>query len=139
MREELRPVVREALTEEVLQAVQDMLGLTPTAVLRLQEDLEAEDSTVRQRAYTLILKYTIGHPALLQAKDTQDTGQMVVNFNLPRPDELGPEDIDLEPQPEFDICDICGTEKPADEFAAGSQRCISCFEEHKARVLEAFA
>lgn len=137
MKDELRPIVREALTEDVLRAVEQMLGLTPRAVELLAADLESEDSTVRQRAYTLVTKYTIGHPALLRPEDGAGAGQITVNFALPRPDDTE-EVIEVESE-EVRTCDSCNTEKPEHEFVAGSDRCRTCFEEQKAAVLEAFA
>lgn len=135
---ELTPIVREALTEDVLRAVQSMIGLTPRAVELLGEDLESEDATIRQRAYTLLIKYTAGHPALLQPKDSAHGSQLIVQFGLPRPDAA-----DLAP-PEAEVvediaCDMCGEDKPATEFESGSLRCKPCFETWKATVLEQFA
>lgn len=135
---EITPIVREALTEDVLRAVQSMIGLTPRAVELLGEDLESEDSTIRQRAYTLLIKYTAGHPALLQPKDSDHGAQLVVQFGLPRPDAAAL----LPPEAEVveDItCDMCGEDKPATEFESGSLRCKPCFETWKATVLEQFA
>lgn len=140
MREQLQPIVREALTEDVLRAVSDMVGLTPAAVAALNEDLESEDATVRQRAYSLVIKYTVGHPALVKPIDAEH-GQLVVNFNLPRPEGGGSEehtDAELPEIQELRVCDRCGEEKDADELVAGSSRCLSCFAADKARILEQF-
>lgn len=135
---EVTPIVREALTEDVLRAVQQMIGLTPRAVELLGEDLESEDATIRQRAYTLLIKYTAGHPALLQPKDAEHGAQLVVQFGLPRPDaaDFVPEPTDIV---ELVTCDMCHEDKPATEFESGSLRCKPCFEEWKANVLEQFA
>lgn len=142
MKDELRPIVREALTEDVLRAVEQMLGLTPRAVELLAADLESEDSTVRQRAYTLVTKYTIGHPALLKADDDAGAGQITVNFALPRPESEPQEPeqgaIGAESE-ELRTCDSCQEDKPESQFVAGSDRCRTCFEEQKAEVLAAFA
>lgn len=135
---EITPIVREALTEDVLRAVQAMIGLTPRAVQLLGEDLESEDATIRQRAYTLLIKYTAGHPALLQPKDADHGAQLVVQFGLPRPDAealVAPEAEVVEDL----TCDMCGEDKPATEFESGSLRCRPCFETWKATVLEQFA
>lgn len=137
MKDELRPIVREALTEDVLRAVEQMLGLTPRAVELLAADLESEDSTVRQRAYTLVTKYTIGHPALLKADDGAGAGQITVNFALPRPDDDAIE-AELVESTELRTCDSCQEDKPESEFVAGSDRCRTCFEDQKAEVLAAF-
>lgn len=140
MRAQLGPVVREALTEDVLRAVQSMLGLTPKAVELLREDMESDDKVLRQRAYMLVTKYTIGHPALLQHEDASGSGQLTVNFNLPRPtDDPTIIEVDVLPDEELKTCDMCNAEKPSSEFVAESDRCQDCFEKWKASVLEQFA
>lgn len=140
MKEELAPIVREALTEDVLRAVQQMLGLTPRAVELLQLDLESPDATIRQRAYTLVTKYTIGHPALLKADDADGSKQIVVNFGLPRPDDVsspGTEDTPAEAV-ELQVCDMCNEEKSAGEFVAGSTRCQDCFAKWRTAIMDQF-
>ena len=135
MKAELQPIVRQALTEDVLRSISELVGLTPRAVQALHEDLESDDKTIRQRAYTLLIKYTVGHPALVKNDEMDDTRQLVVNFNLPRPDDPPPtEDLPAEAE-ELRSCDMCGEEKTEAEFAAGSSRCLTCFEEWKERVL----
>lgn len=141
MRDELRPVVREAMTEDVLQSITELLKLTGTAVAALHEDLLGDDPVIRQRAYTLLIKYTIGHPALVKAEDTDPKSQMVVNFNLPRP---GPPEAALEDDADavalvLKFCDMCDTEKPIAEFVDGSSRCRLCFEEWRAAVVKDFS
>jgi len=143
MKEQLAPVIREALTEDVLHAIQSMLGLTPRAVQLLGEDLESKYATIRQRAYTLVTKYTIGHPALLQAEDNAGAGQLVVNFNLPRPAEPGTftnEDVTLaDAVQELAVCDMCNEEKSCEDFESGSTRCSACFAKWRDAVLEQFS
>ncbi len=136
-KEQLEPIVREAIDEDVMRAIAAMVGLTPRAVELLGEDLESEDSTVRQRAYTLVTKYTVGHPALVKS-DEESKGPLTVNFNLPRPDEEPAGPVVLEDEPAR-ACDMCNSEKPESEFAAGSSRCQDCFDEWRAKVLERFA
>lgn len=131
LRDELQPIVREAITEDVLRAIQQLVGLTPRAVQLLEADMEDDDPTTRQRAYTLLLKYTTGHPALVQPKDTEAGKQITVNFALPRPEQ---EAIQAANGPitaeaiELRTCDSCGEDKPSDEFVTNSQRCQVCFE-----------
>ena len=140
LQEQLAPIVRESLTEDVLKAVAGLVNLTGTAVNALEEDLGSDDLVLRQRAYTLALKYTIGHPALLQPKDADGSGQLVVQFNLPRPDDIPVFDnagvIEAEPT---QYCDMCNTEKPQSEFIAGSRRCETCHEDWKAKVIQEFS
>ena len=128
--EELRPVVREAITEDVLRGIQRLIQLTPDVVAKLEEDLHSDDATVRQRAYTLITKYTLGHPALVRPEDEEGGKELTVHFAMPRPEEPEPIDapaVELEAGPTT-VCDMCGDEKPDEEFVAGSSRCRSCYE-----------
>ena len=125
-REELRPVVREAITEDVRTGIANLLGLTQKAVDAIGEDLGSEDVDVRQRAYSTFLRYTLGRADLTAG--VQDTGgQMVVNFNLPRPD--GPEvvvEATAIPDELVRHCEMCGQDKEPRDFVADSGRCINC-------------
>lgn len=140
MKDQLAPIVREALTEDVLRAINDLMGLTPAAVSALKQDLESEDVHVRHRAAALVTKYTIGHPALIRPSDTDGAGQLVVNLNLPRPetDNIPDPDAEHPEAEEIKVCDMCGEDKPASEFEAGSERCSACFEEWKTKITEQF-
>lgn len=135
--QELAPIVRQALTEDVLRSIERLVGLTPAAVAALTEDLEGEDKVLRQRAYTLLFRYTAGHPALVKPEDAADSSQLVVHFNLPRPDVL-PQDTAAEAD-ELKTCDMCAKEKPTAEFELGSDRCTECFTNWKATIAEQFA
>lgn len=138
LREQLQPIVRQTLTEDVLRAINDLVGLTPAAVAALHEDLESEDKVLRQRAYSLLMKYTVGHQALVKQEDTEDKSQLVVNFNLPRPDSTAPLPEEAAP-PAIVVCDICKEPKPDTEMVAGSDRCQTCFDEWKAKIVAEFA
>lgn len=145
VREELRPIVREALTEETLHAIKDLLGLAPMAIAAIRDDLaNDEDPGIRHRAAALVTKYTIGHAALVQPKDTEPNQQMVVHFALPRPEansEAGVVGtVVAEPTEVVDVktCDECSVEKPADQFVAASNRCSDCYEARRARVIAQF-
>lgn len=135
VKEELRPVVRAAITEEVLRSIQDLVGLAPRVVELLAQDLESSDPSVRQKAYSLIAKYTLGHTAIVTPED-QGTGQLVVNFNMPRPDGEEPEyDVNAEATEIVEQeCAFCNETKPLSEFVAGSERCRDC---HNRLKLEA--
>lgn len=138
MKEELRPVVREAIDQDVLEAIGKMVRLTTQAVQVLADDLEGEDRVMRQRAAALVVKYTVGHPALVKAPDEKPSN-IEVHFSLPRPDgEAAVEVTEDGEVVETKICDDCGLEKAVDEFVAGSDRCAICFEEGKRKVREQF-
>jgi hypothetical protein len=139
VQEELRPIVREALTEDVLRSLQRMVGLTPLMVDAIEEDLASEDATIRQRAYSLVMKYTVGHPAVVRPEESNAGQQLVVNFQLPRPGEaavpgsIRDEPVDAE-STELVPCDACGEDKLASEFVSGSTRCQECFDKRAAEV-----
>lgn len=136
--DEIRPIVREAINEDVLRAIEGMVGLTPAAVAALQEDLESDDATIRQRAYSLVIKYTVGHPALVKDDITREQN-MTVNFNLPRPDEADLAAHNTEAT-ELRECDMCREDKVwPDEFEAGSTRCKECHAEFTAKIRAQFA
>lgn len=138
IQEEIRPVVREALTEDVLQAINKMVGLTPAAIAALEQDLYSEDPQTRQRAYTLLIKYTVGHQALVRPEDTDDSKQLVVHFNLPRPGGVTLEDgeeVVIEAE-EYRHCNMCDSDKPITQFVANSDRCEDCHAHMQTKVKE---
>lgn len=138
VQEELRPVVREAITEDVLRAIADFVALTPEIVRAISEDLRSEDATIRQKAYSLVARYTLGHPSLVP-QELEDNKNLTVHFNLPRPesgtakDPTGELDLDVEAQV-VRTCDTCNQEKPEAEFIAGSSRCADCYAQQRARA-----
>lgn len=140
IQEELRPVVREALTEDVLQAINRMVALTPAAIGALEQDLHSEDPQTRQRAYTLLIKYTVGHQAIVRPEEGEDSKQLIVHFNLPRP-ELGGvtqedgEEVIAEAE-EYRHCNMCDSDKPVTQFVANSDRCEDCHVQMKSKVKE---
>lgn len=136
MREELAPIVRESITDDTLDAIRKMVALTPTVVAKIQEDLESDDPNIRQKAYTLVAKYTIGHPAIVRPPEEEDAKTLVVNFGLPRPGDAV-EHVESEvpaEATEVKQCDRCGEDKPVTDFVVGSQRCQTCFDEQQAQA-----
>ena len=133
--EELRPVVREAITEDVMRALRDMVNLTPEAVQVLGEQLRSDDEGLRHKAASLVTRYTLGHPALVTPEETEGR-QIIVHFGLPRPGDDGSA-VEVEAEV-LKTCDVCGKEKPESEFVANSDRCQSCFEEQRQLVMERF-
>lgn len=139
IQEQLVPVVREALDQEVLNSLKQLVGLAPAAVAALQEDLASVNDKVRQNAYKLILQYSVGHPSLVKV-DEDKHAPIQINFALPRPDDQ-PEMIDEAEVVEEDAgdvreCDACGATKPASEFVDASDRCVECFNAQQRRAQE---
>ncbi len=130
----LAPVVREALTEDVLQAIKTLVSHTPQAIAAIVADLESDNDFIRQGAYRLLARYTLGHPALVPDMDSDKQVVVVVN-GVARPQapaqpgehlaEATP--IDAEEVTETRLCDTCNEVKPAKEFVGTSHRCQTCF------------
>lgn len=136
--EEIRPVVREALTQEIFNSIQQMTGLVPASIEALAADLASEDPKTRQKAYELVIRYTLGNTAVL--KDDPERHQpLTVNFALPRPGQpegpAEPAEITADAE-EVRECDTCGSSKPASEFVENSFRCKSCFETYQKQLEE---
>lgn len=132
---ELRPIVREAITEDVMRSINEMVALTPTAIAAIKEDLNSEDRHLRNKAYTLLVKYTVGNRAIVGDKEDDDAKNITVNFSMPRPGETDEVPLPAEAE-EVKPCDSCGTDKPLSEFVAGSDRCQVCFDEAKAYAMK---
>lgn len=148
-REELRPIVREQLTEETLHAVADMIRLTPRVVEVLGEDLNSENKQLRHKSAALIAKYTLGHPAILQPEQSSGQG-LTVNLGLPRLDDPpAPSEasdvVEAEAVEEAELhtselqqCTECQETYPKDRFVGESLRCQSCHDKLQEAVRERF-
>lgn len=137
---EVGPVVRAAITDDTLRALRDLVAITPQAVEALKADLESDDPGLRHRAAALVVKYTMGHPAIVQP-EAPDTGRpLVVEINAPRPEPAAPAEdpaIDSTATDEEGTCDMCGTPLP-DGGVDGSDRCPACWERQQREVRERF-
>lgn len=136
-KEAMQPIVREAITDDVLSAVNRMMGLAGTAVDSLGEDMKDADPKIRQKAYDLWFRYTVGNKAVA-SEEAENSGQMVVNFSMPRPgDDQAPsvegEAVEMRP------CDLCGEDKPPNEFVASSDRCLACHADQQSKVAHLLA
>lgn len=136
MDKELAPVVREAITEDVQRSISALLALTPAAVQAIMEDLTQTDSfDRRQKAYTLLMKYTAGHPKLVTDVDPTPPSVTVVFPGMERPEVVPEADV---VEGEFE-CDACNTVQPDDQRAApGADRCQTChdqLQEHRAKIV----
>lgn len=138
-KEELRPLVREAMTENVLRGIDRMIGMTELSIDALEEDLKSQDETIRQRAYTLHFKYTFGNPSVAPPSQQAQPGGLTVQFNIPRPGDDPAASIIVASDAEaLRTCDQCSAERPAGEFVAGSNRCHLCFDESRSLLQERF-
>lgn len=136
VREAIAPIVREALTDDVLRSIAELVKLTPMAIAAIKEDLESDNEFIRQGAYRLLARYTLGHPALVPEMESdkqvvvlidgvaRPQGPAQLQEHLATPGAL--ETIEGEAV-ETRTCDSCGFEKPAKEFVGSSHRCTDCF------------
>ena len=145
LKEEMRPVVREAITSDVLCAINEMVALMPRAVELIRQDLENEaDPALRQRAYTLLTRYTLGNPSVAPVSAEQQPAPMSVVFQLPRPGDApasvdAPVDVVAQEVPEaVKDCQECGGAFPLSAFPDDAARCQECHDELRKRVLERF-
>jgi hypothetical protein len=142
MRDELKPVVREALTDDVLRAIQDLVNLTPLVVEKIREDIEQDsDTTLRQRAYSLVAKYTLGNASVAPPPTDPAAAGMHVTFMMPRPGDTSAPTIEAQSDSdavELKKCRDCEQDKPTTEFEANSDRCTQCHTALQAKVQERF-
>lgn len=140
LKEAVAPVVRESLTDEVLAALGTLVGLVPSAVEALKEDLAGDDHDRRQRAYTQLLRYTAGHGALVPDQTDQTRHVTVLLDGIPHAPTERPAvteatngHADLVSLKE---CDTCHVSKPADaeHFVGASDRCWDCFNKIRSSV-----
>lgn len=137
--EEFKPLVREAMTESVLQGIDTLIKLTPAAIQCLEQDLSNSDDTIRQRAYTLLLKYTMGNPSVAPPSQQAQPAGLTVQFNLPRPgdDPAATSSVAAESEA-LRTCQDCSAEKPESQFVAGSSRCEACHDGLRELLREKF-
>lgn len=143
--EEIRPLVREAMTGSVLTAINTMVGLTPRAIEVLEQQMNSEDEVIAQRAATLFLKYTMGNPSVAPPPTEKAPAPMTVTFNIPRAGDptdttpSGPVELDVDDAEELRQCTDCSKHKSESEFVGASSRCQECFDGLHATLAERFA
>lgn len=137
VREQMRPIIADAIDATVVESLNKIIGLTPRVVELLEADLEHPDDAVRTKAMGLIVRYTIGDRDL---KDNHKDNSVTVNIDVPRPGQdlaevtVLPEDVH-----ELRVCEVCEKEKEATEFQGTAYRCRACHDEMKRKVEERFS
>ncbi len=124
--EEMKPIVREAVTENVMQGIAGLVALTPRLVELIARDLESSDPNISQKAQTLVARYTLGNASVAPTPAAAAPQPMQVQFLMPRP---GDEPAGIEaPADELRTCVECEQEKPVPEFVGASPRCQTCHD-----------
>jgi hypothetical protein len=139
LKDELRPIIREAMTEEVLRGIQTMVEITPEAIAVLKEQLTSKDATIAQRAATLMLKYTMGNPSVAPPPTQAAPSPLTVQFNIPRPGDAIAASSEVSTEATLRECTDCSTHKPEDDFVGASPRCQECFDKLHATLEQRFA
>jgi hypothetical protein len=139
LRKHIEPVVKEAITDELVQRIHDMIGGVPDAIDAVLEDISPQpddegnltDAQLdrRQRAYTQLLKLTAGNSNLVPDINADKQRDLTVIFGGAMARTGGDSDTDAPGVIESKECDACHTAKPLSEFVGSSDRCKVCFKE----------
>lgn len=136
MREELRPIVREQITNETLHAIQNLVKATPIMVEALIRDMQHPDPIVRGKAVNTVARYTLGHNAIVTPPEQTAAKMTVVFPGMVRPgQETEAVEVPAEPSKPRE-CNSCHQTKDADQFVEDSDLCRSCFEARRAQLAE---
>lgn len=137
-RQELTPIVREAITDDTVKAIRALVTLHPTLIESLAKDLSNPDPVARGRAQALVAKYTLG---FIDPKAESDRAPLVINLGgMPSPDGLGDGTVtSVVPEAAHDAvevreCERCGEEKTLEHFHEDAPRCNECQAEIKAEL-----
>lgn len=138
------PVVREALTDDIMSHIQRFVHLVPQALDAIEKNLKAEDPDVRQKAATTLLRYTMGNPSVAPPPIEESKAPLKVEFMIPRADTAGPargggvrpmelsdettyEPAGAGPQPHDHVHVLEATAEEMDDFVTCEKReCIEC-------------
>lgn len=136
IRATVQPVVREALTEDVLRNLRALVELVPEAVKTLGAQLASADEDIRHKAAALLLRYTVGNTAVAPAPEAAGgpTLNVVIGAGM---EAQAQEHVDPEAINERE-CLECHTFKPADQFVGDSHRCLDCHDAMLASVRESY-
>lgn len=161
--EELRPVVREHLTQAVLDSIGSMVDLLPLVHAALADDLvavravrthdgdivyEADgepayevDYDRRSRAVQVVLKHTVAHSGVAPQAEKPEMAPLSIYFDglqAPLAVSTAPAidgtAFDVDLPPGTRQCDSCGEVKGDEEFVGASHRCTVCHEGGRARI-----
>lgn len=133
LRDELRPVVREAITKEVLDGIHSLIGHIPKAVAVASELLGSEDEKTRYDAAKLILQHTTGNKSVVPDINAGQANDLNITFALPRPEDTREGFVEGEVITEQE-CDSCHKIKPLSDFVGGSERCSECYGKMQALI-----
>lgn len=138
LRKQIVPVVREALTEEVLRGIENLVGSVPKAVEVATGLLDHDDEEIRYKAAALILRHTTGNKQVVPDVNDSVDPNMTVIFNVPQQERTGVIELGgaaANGAVETKECDSCFEHKPLTDFESGSDRCTQCFNGMRAKAI----
>lgn len=154
--EESRAIVREALTDRVLDSIKDLMDLLPDAVATLRAAMnpldedgnprEGYDGEEARKAATLVLRHTMANPSVAPPSAEDQPAPLQVHFNIPQQDVGHPAageagevtDLGEDGAVELRECMECHKDKPIDEFVSNSLKCAACHLKMQTSVWERY-
>lgn len=133
----LTPIVKEAITDDILIAIEKMVALTPKLIDVIAADLDSQDDQTRGRAMSLLARYTLGNASVAPQANAPSGQTLEINLTMPQPGDVQSPAITAEAV-ELNICAECNEEKPLHEFREQSQRCNDCDATLRKRVLDEY-
>lgn len=144
IRAKVSPVVREMLTDKVLNELKVLTELLPEATATLRRLMTSEDEDMQYKAATMLLRYTMGNSSIAPPPlDDRSPQGMQVIIGLPQQKsqaqvegEIAEGEVvegEIVEQPERE-CIECHKFKSSSEFVGASSRCQSCHDEMMADV-----
>jgi hypothetical protein len=127
-------VVREELTQAVLESIGKAVKLLPKAIEALANIIESDetDPDQKRQAATTLLRYTMGNQSVAPPSVEEEKAPLQVHFNIPG-GELPKHEVtaevtsDAEDEGELHECVECHLWKPwPEQFASQSDRCQAC-------------
>lgn len=125
-REELRPIVREQISEEVVAAVGRMLGLSAHAVEVIERDLDHTDPQIRMKAAALVARYSMSDRLMPELPKPPMEIELTGMPTPAPPESNGHHDTTAEELPGLRVCHSCNEAKTENDFEANAPRCREC-------------
>lgn len=144
IRGKVAPVVRDLLTDKVLNELKALTELLPAAVQTLVHLMDSEDEEMRLKAATLLMRYTMGNSSIAPPPlDEKGATPVQIMFGLPQQQsraELATDapaevvDGEVVEAPADRECMECHEFKPPSKFVGESARCQDCHDAMMADV-----
>lgn len=135
-KEELRPYVREQITEGTIKGIAALVTLMPELVDSLRADLQSIDPVARGRAQQILSKYTMG---FMDPKAEAATRPLTIHMgSMPQPGDEKFDAADAIATGVQQECETCHEIKDLSHYDAGATLCNECLAERKASAMERY-